>query len=70
MSLSETLLRFLRSTQSLILPVFFLVGTKFETQLENLIGEIILESYIIWISFLIEGNRIRFIFISFCLKGF
>ena len=55
---------------SQISPVFFLVGTKLDTQSEYLTGAIICASNILLTSFLTKGNKIGLILLSFFEKVF
>ncbi len=58
----ETLFRFLKSTQSLISPVIFLIGTSLENHFENLRGTMIFESKSFLTSFCIKGKRLDWLF--------
>jgi hypothetical protein len=67
--LREDLFRFIKSTHSLISPLFFLTETRFDTQSEYLSGTIIFASRSFLTSLLTMGNKIGLICLGFCLKG-
>ena len=61
--------KFLKSMHILISPFFFLTGTIFSSQRENLRATMILASIKFLISFSIMGSSLGFILISLCFKG-
>jgi hypothetical protein len=69
LSFLELLFRFVKSTQSLISPFFFLTGTKLATHSEYLRGMIIWASKKNFTSFSIIGSNIGFICLNFFLNG-
>lgn len=66
----DAMFRFLKSTQSLISPFFFLRSTRFDTQVECVIGLTIPPSLSFINSSCIFIAKVGFTSLFFCLKGF